>query len=491
MDKSFLKNVGLIGGSTVIIQIISFITVPIISRIYLPSELGEFSTVMSIAYIVLGVASLRLDQAIMLPKKISESIRIFHISVFLALIVSILILGACYIFYDNSFIKQILPENRYLIFFLPAIIFITKTNEIAHLFLNKLALYKINSKVNIVTSSVNRASIIGLGYALKGGGSILLFISQLLSETLSAIFKLRGIRIKTKYLIPSKVLSKKHRVLVREHKSFPIFDVWSTLLNTLSSQLVPILLAFFTTSAVVGMYSQGLKLIQLPLIFISSAIAQVFYKTASEKFKKNDNIKEFFEKTLYFLFVAGLFPSILISFFGPELFSFFLGNKWREAGEISQLLMPWVFFQFLGGTLSSIFLVYNKQKTLLRYTIVSFVSRFTVLTLMFHLFSIEYKIVLFVFSFLSVLLYIYVLLLLFKITSTNPINFLRNIKIHFALFFVLILFFICLKIFIDYNYSTIIVLVALSSIYYVVLFKKTNFGVQLRSVLKKNSGVEF
>jgi O-antigen/teichoic acid export membrane protein len=483
MDKSFVKNIGVIGGSTVLIQIVSFITVPIISRIYLPSELGEFSTIMSMAYIVLGIATLRMEQAIMLPDKISESIRIFHISVFIALVISFVTLLACWLLLDSIFVTQILPERPHLILFLPAIILSTKLKEISHLFLNKLTLYKVNSKVNILTSTINRASVIGLGYSFRSGGSIFLFISQLFSEALGFILKIRSIPVKIRFLIPIKVITKKHLALIKEYKSFPIFDVWSTLLNTLSSQLVPIILAFFTTSAVVGLYSQGLKLIQLPLIFFSSAIAQVFYQTISDRFKKNENISSFFEETLYFLFVIGLFPSLIVFVFGPELFTFFLGAKWVEAGEISQILMPWIFFQFLGSTLSSIFLVYNKQNLLLSYSAISFVSRFSVLIVLFYLFNVEYKLVLSVFSITGVLLYIYVLYLLFRIVSSSFYNFIFSIKKQFMLTMTFFLLLLLVKMFSNDFYVLLSMIFFISILYYSILLKFTDMGNKLKELL--------
>ena len=56
-------------------------------------------------------------------------------------------------------------------------------------------------------------------------------------------------------------------------------------------------------------------------------------------------------------------PFFLILFLiSPQLFTFVFGDKWLEAGQIAQILVPWLFLNFLVTPVSCLPLIVNKQK---------------------------------------------------------------------------------------------------------------------------------
>jgi O-antigen/teichoic acid export membrane protein len=61
----------------------------------------------------------------------------------------------------------------------------------------------------------------------------------------------------------------------------------------------------------------------------------------------------------YYLFTLSL--SIIIILFGPQLFSFFLGDQWTYAGEISKYLFVLYVFTFSSNVTSYLRVSLNKQ----------------------------------------------------------------------------------------------------------------------------------
>ena len=126
-----------------------------------------------------------------------------------------------------------------------------------------------------------------------------------------------------------------------------------------------ILTAFFS-STIVGYYSIGLSVLQLPMNFIGSAIAQVFFQRISEA--SNQNVGEaskVVESILEKLVVIGLFPILLIAVVGEELFTVILGAAWSEAGLYAQILAFPILIRFIFSPISTLFTVQRKLRAFL------------------------------------------------------------------------------------------------------------------------------
>ena len=66
----------------------------------------------------------------------------------------------------------------------------------------------------------------------------------------------------------------------------------------------------------------------------------------------------FFYPLIYFII-----PFAVIYFFGTELFTFVFGDQWMISGRLSEIMAPWLMLNFIVTPLSTIPLVFNKQKS--------------------------------------------------------------------------------------------------------------------------------
>ena len=60
--------------------------------------------------------------------------------------------------------------------------------------------------------------------------------------------------------------------------------------------------------------------------------------------------------------LIGLPVFSLIMLLSERLFPFIFGDKWMLAGILSSIMTPWLFFNFLASSVSSVTFVLNKQK---------------------------------------------------------------------------------------------------------------------------------
>jgi O-antigen/teichoic acid export membrane protein len=161
---------------------------------------------------------------------------------------------------------------------------------------------------------------------------------------------------------------------MKRYKKFPLIDSSSALLNTISWQLPTFLLAVFFSPAVVGFYALGFRILQFPMNLIGGAIAQVFFQRAAEA-RSDGSLPILVENVFHILLIIGIFPILVITIIGPDIFAIVFGDAWAEAGLYAQILSIWVFVWFISSPLSTIRIILEKQEFGMRITLLNFITR--------------------------------------------------------------------------------------------------------------------
>ncbi|MEA2018027.1 MAG: oligosaccharide flippase family protein, partial [Campylobacterota bacterium] len=223
--------------------------------------------------------------------------------------------------------------------------------------------------------------------------------------------------LKDKILI-SKVKIIKIIALSKRYKRFPKFEIWSTLSNTLSSQLPVVLLSSFFNSTVTGFYSLSYRILVLPMSLIGGSIGQVFLQQSSAN--KNDSIflKKLTKSTFFRLFIIGVIPISIIGIYGDYIFSFVFGENWIVAGEYAQLLSLWIFFVFIMSPLSTLFITLEKQKEFFIFNISILIARVASLVIGYYIFNSAYETVI-IYSVVGTLFWIWLMLYIFRLVGIS------------------------------------------------------------------------
>jgi len=324
---------------------------------------------------ILGViACLRYELAITLPEKDEDAANVLGATLFFAVLMTLLALIV--IGWGREFIIHLLkaPALGPWLWLVPPATFLagvflgfnywnTRTRHFG-----RLSISRILQSVSTVTSQIT----LGLTGVAPGGA---LIISSVGGQMLAVLTL--GVQIfrDDKDIFQKAVRPRKILAAVKRYRKFPLYDAWSALLNSFSWQLPAFLLSAFFSSAVVGYYSLGFRILQLPMSLIGSAIAQVFYPRAAEAHQQG-NLSVLVENTFHRLVLVGLFPMLTLTLTGRDLFTIFFGPEWAEAGSYAQILSIWAFVWFISSPLSTIFNVLEKQERMLRWNIANFVTRF-------------------------------------------------------------------------------------------------------------------
>lgn len=369
-QSQFVKNVSVLATGTLIVQVITTLLSPVLSRLYSPEDYGLFAVFTSLLNILTVIGSLRYELAMLIPKKTREAALILKLSLYLVLIISVIVFLITLIF-NRQFAGISGSESLgFHLYFLAPVFLAAGSVQAFTYWYNRNKIYSLISGVRIFQSSVNSAFSITLGF-LKFHSSGLIF-SLVVSNILSLIFLIKKSALNFKSCSFDFKALKSVAVKYRE---FPLLGLPGALLDTVSINSVIFLLSYFFSEAVTGSYSFAYRMLTLPSVLISASIGQVLFQKLSESYSNKEIIFTHILKTWKFLFLAGLIPLLILMFSGEEIFRFVFGEKWSEAGKISEYLCILTFFMFISSPTSSAMIVLRKQKFMFWNSLAVFIYR--------------------------------------------------------------------------------------------------------------------
>ncbi len=356
--SDFFKNFLVLFGGTSFSQLIQILGLFVIAYFYTPQELGILAFILSLSTILSVVSTLKLEQAVLIPKKDQEARIIVVITCLISILVSIVALLLLLIF--KTWIASLFNESKAeaWLLFVPLISFFLSAYQIFNYWTIRKKEFKRNSLALIFQSTTTVSVNAGMGYAKFGTFGLIL--GSVFGRAMSFfILALRFFDFRKRFKMNLKKMSFKR--IIGRYKNFPYFTMPHALFSSLGGNLPIIIITALLSSQIAGQLSMSLRIF-IPLNLIAISSLQVFNQRISEKFQKEESFYMDVRRLLVVLFSIGAIPVVILAFFAPELFSFFLGNQWVEAGKIAQILTIWFFASLMASPISYIPALLGLQK---------------------------------------------------------------------------------------------------------------------------------
>ncbi|MBD3829824.1 MAG: oligosaccharide flippase family protein [Arcobacter sp.] len=331
---------------------------PILTRIYTPQDFGVFALFLAIVGFFSVSASLRYEQAILVPKEDEDAVNIFALGFLINVFISIFLFFVVAIFHQeitNLFNNK---EIGTWLWFAPLTIFFTGFFNLLTYWNNRKKHYSNITKATIIKSIILAISQIIIG-AIKSGAAGLVG-GQILSAILSNM-RLAKALLNNKKLL--KEISKESIVYQsKKYIDFPKYQAPHAMLNNLSSNLPTFVFSSIFNMGIVGFYSLATRIVFAPLGIISNASAKVYSQKVSELYNNQEDAFSFTVRFLKSLAKKIILPFSIIVIFAPTIFGFIFGENWREAGVYTQILSPWIALNLLASTIAFIPSLVGMQK---------------------------------------------------------------------------------------------------------------------------------
>jgi len=382
-NDPFWKNVATLFTGTAIAQALPLLLLPVITRLYSKEILGIYFVYASIGFISQIVVSFQFQLAIVLPKEKKDANNLLIINFVIVLAVSLLMF--LFLFLFHNFISQFVKQKELLrwLYFMPVSAFLLGIFNAISYYFNREKEYKIISTGKVLKTL--SYSVIHITFGFIGFVKSGLIGGLIVGQLISAVFLFFKLVYNTEFKFIFNVNELKS--LLIKYKDIPLFNTVISFLNMLSNQLPLFLLTRFFNAEAAADYGLANRIVTTPMGLIGQSVGQVFYQEASVIKNQNKTLENIVKTTYKRLFKIGIIPFILLAVFAPFIFKIVFNTEYESSGQITRILIPWLFLMFLNSPLTFIITILNKQKKMIVYDVFLLISRFVALLLGYYFFN--------------------------------------------------------------------------------------------------------
>lgn len=397
------RSVVWITGSTILSQSLAMLSVPVLSRLYSPEDLGTLAIFTAFVTTAAVVVSLRYELAIPLPEDPRHSVHLLNLVFFCSFAGSIII-ALLVLFFPKLFSFYLGPQiNVWILWLLPISVFVTALNQGLYFYALKHQLLKGIAISKLVQSVVLIVTQIGGFFLIENALIVGYIISQIAQVTLISYWT----RMPSLIRLPCADT----RAVAMRYRQFPQFYLWSGLISGINLQIPLLLITHYFGVKIAGYYAVAYRILNALPSLVGQSIGHAYLSTA---IRERDHLPEITQR-LYTRQVEMIMPFVLFcGILGPEISLILLGSGWQETGIMIQWLIPLVFLSFVVNPFTEIFTLYEKQCFSTLFQSLLFIQRFASIALVAALGGDEYSAV-GCFSISGTLLWLGLLLLLLHV----------------------------------------------------------------------------
>jgi lipopolysaccharide exporter len=365
-----MRNVLTLTTGTTLSQFVMLAALPILTRLYTPSEFGLFAAFTVLSTIVSTLACLGYEPAIVLPKRDGTALSLWVLCLLLGVAVTVTC-AIVFAIWPREIAKLIgNPGLAGLLELIPITVFIwavtaattqwcTRHREFSivsmSMVVNRLAAVTSQAAFGVIPSVIGSIGLLA-GFIFGGVAGMGLLLQRSRKGLHSRLWK--GLRLKRIF------------ALLYYYRAYPGFGLSSNFMGALVRALPVFSLGYFFSPTAVGYFALANQLVAGPVQLVTNSIVDVFFERAKRATKDGDLAQ--LTARIYGILIAFLMtPLALLSIAAPELISLLLGDEWVQTGVYIRWMAIWFFFLSGITPLFRIFLVLNRQNELAVINVIS------------------------------------------------------------------------------------------------------------------------
>lgn len=354
--STYWRHVTSVFTGSLIAQSIPIIGSLAITRIFAPSEFGEFSTWLAIVSVAAVVVTMRLETVLAIVedgKARVQAVSIVLVTTFIVVIAFSLVL---YLLSYFTIVRSYLPDQPILpMLFVPAALFVA-LNQVWQTWAavegayGKLNIMRLVQALTIVVVQISAGLICPESISLVLGFLLASFISFLTALILMP------------QLICVTVLNRDtFLAFFCRYKKFPLYALPADSISTAVAQL-PVLVVYHRFgSEAAGYLALTIRVLGAPVGLVGKAILDVFKRYAVKDIREIGNCRDIYMKTFKVLALSSVFMVICTTFLAEDIFRIAFGVEWIASGETAIWLLPMFALGLIASPLSYIVYLVERQ----------------------------------------------------------------------------------------------------------------------------------
>jgi len=369
---SIFRNMALLTSGTGVAKAIGILTMPIITRIYLPEDIGVLSVFVALTAMLVPFGTLRYSMAIPLPKNdglATNLVILCGISLFAN---SGLVFLIFWLFARP--LLSLLSMDQLLPFWwlLPLAIAGTGMYELLTSWAVREKAFTPLAKTKVWQATIGSTVKIGLG--VLGFKPLGLLIGHVFNQT-GGVLSLLKVFLGKSAANFRHISGNRMIFLLKYYADFPKYRLPSQFLLIFATQAPLLYFAWQFGTQITGQLGLALMIVALPMTLFGQTTGQAYYAEIARIGRKNpDKIYEISKNITRKLFLISIPPFLILLLFGPWLFQVVFGDVWKEAGVFASILAIYLLTQFVSSPLVNALSVFDKQRLFLLVNVIRVVG---------------------------------------------------------------------------------------------------------------------
>ena len=347
-----LRQVGPLGASTAIAQVLAILSLPVITRYYGPAAFGTYSLIASIAGILMAFSTLRLEIVLPTLKNSSEAKSLASGLLALSLFISLI-----YVFL-GPLMGRLLPAGDLCDFlkfqstataallFSGSVLVVLRAMAVRQARFVAVARSQFTRVAGFVGTAIAIAIIAPLFLAASHDGLIMAaFIAEL--SCIGLLYQ--AIDFKGFITLHPKRLLRSWRAFSK-NKSLYGTVTFSQIISAINLQMPFWSIVLLFGDAKAGLVAISLRLVLAPVAFAATSLGTVMYNRLSQQHHQGQDLRTTVYPLLAVLIATGLLGYGVLASVGPSIAAVAFGSSWSGTGSVLSLLCILGFFQYCASS---------------------------------------------------------------------------------------------------------------------------------------------
>ncbi len=349
--------------------VISYLALPVLTRLFTDEAFGVSDYFVTIVSVLAAFAAFRYDDAVMLPDDDRKAYAVLWLTGALSM-GTVALVAIASLWSEEIAALLGLPEIAPWLWLVAPVLLLIRFARLAESWLTRKRAFRTITGAEATNKLGILASRIGLG-ATTNLGAVGLIGGFIVGQAAWAAWFAAALLRRAETARAWRPSIRELRSVAGRYRRFPLYATPSSLLNTVLGRLPVLLLPVYFGWDATGLYGRAFAALAIPLSFIGTAVAQVFFVDGAQAYREN-RLAGFTKNVHARLVMVGMFPCMLLIAAGPELFAFVFGANWRVAGVYEQYLACWFFLSAVASPLTRLFDILELQRAELAISIGSF-----------------------------------------------------------------------------------------------------------------------
>ncbi|MCC5881590.1 MAG: oligosaccharide flippase family protein [Halomonas sp.] len=340
--QGFLRNVVVLGSGTALAQLLAFLIMPVVTRLYGPSELGVLQIFLLALMLMMPFSHLGYHAAIPLQTSKIRVINLLGLS--LGIVVFFGFLSGLVLFFYGAPLFEALdaPEiGGYWYLFVIALVAGGVYEILTSLAVREYRFGDI-AKARINQSIVYAAGRVGLGFMAMGAFGLILSV---VAGQFAGIYRFLKI-IGSEYRSELGSLNRKLMItLAGRYRKFALFNTPSSIIGVFSHWFPTAYVAWQFGSETTGHVSLAFFILVAPMALVGGSVEKGFYAEICKLGKsRGKEINVLMMKIVKYMLLLMVVPIAVTMLWGEQLFSLVFGQQWSVSGEYASIICIMVLF---------------------------------------------------------------------------------------------------------------------------------------------------